>query len=89
MALLFRDGYRVSPAKFKLLIRAIRDGKNLGKMLRERGEFININNIPKIRYGLKNLLLGLLLSHRSSIAKEFHKIGNRWILERIDNFYIE
>jgi len=89
MALLFRDGYRVSPAKFKLLIRAIRDGKNLGKMLRERGEFININNIPKIRYDLKNLLLGLLLSHRSSIAKEFHKIGNRWILERIDNFYIE
>jgi len=89
IALLIRNGYRIGPERVKLLIKAIRDGRILGEMLKERGEFINLDNVPKIEYGVKNIILGILLSFRSSIAEEFHKMGTKCILEKIDSLYIE
>jgi len=89
IALLMKDGYRIGPKKVRLLLKAIKDGKNLGKMLKDRGEFINLHSVPKIDYNIKNILLGIILSFKSSLAEEFRKIGSKCILERIDSLYVE
>jgi GT2 family glycosyltransferase len=85
---LISGGYKIDPKKARIRIKAIRDGVRMAKTLRKNGEFINIKMTPKIKYSIKDFISGILLSFKNSVDEEFRKIGTRWILERIDNFYI-
>ncbi|MEM5861314.1 MAG: glycosyltransferase family 2 protein [Candidatus Aenigmatarchaeota archaeon] len=86
-----RDSIKPNFKKYRIILKAIRDGVNLGKSLIERGEFLDINKVPKIKFDIKNavnLIFRSILLKRS-LAEEARLYGIKYIKNNIKSLYFD